>query len=161
MMSGVLIAALAAAPPSETIQRTETALVEQLRCREEPKVALAINAMLRNRLVRYEANESGVYLFAPTVPLKFLGLPITHISGFDREIPFRRVPDSRMVGTAPPQFIQIDVAAPAGELKRRAMAAGFVERVPGEDRLGFTVEDGGHNLAGKSRSTISSIECAN
>jgi hypothetical protein len=116
--------------------------------------------MLKNKLIRYVANESGIYLFAPTVPLKFLGLPIRHISGFDTDRAFRGVPASRMVGTAPPQFLQIDIAAPASELKKRALDAGFTEAIPIEGKLGFEVEALGSYLSGKTRSVISSIECA-
>ena len=116
--------------------------------------------MLKNKIVRYVANESGIYLFAPTVPLNFLGLPIKHISGFDRDRAFERVPWSRMVGTAPPHFLQIDIQAPASELNKRALAAGFIEAIPSEGKLGFEIEGLGSYLAGKSGLIISSIECA-
>jgi hypothetical protein len=147
-------------PSQQSIHRTEIALTEQIGCTSRPQVGRAINAMLKNGLILYVANESGSYLFAPNVPLNFLGLPIRHIAGFDREVAFRGVPYSRMIGTAPPQFLQLDIEAPADELKKRALGAGMVEAIPSEDKMGFAVEDSGHYLAGKSRSTISSIECA-
>jgi hypothetical protein len=50
-----------------------------------------------------------------------------------------------------PQFLELDVGAPASELKKRALAAGFVEAVPVEGKRGFDVKTLGHN--------ISSIEC--
>ena len=149
-----------AAPSQSTIKRTEIALVQQISCRATPQVARAINSMLKNKLIRYVANESGIYLFVPNVPVKFLGFQIKHISGFDRDSAFDGVPFSRMIGTAPPQFIQIDVVAPSNELKKRALAAGLVEGIPSEGKLGFELEDLGSYLAVKSRSTISSIECA-
>jgi hypothetical protein len=110
--------------------------------------------MLKNRLIRYVANEGGIYLFAPKVRLTFLGLPVLHISGFDRDRSFHGTPPSRL--TEPPmflpQFLEIDVGTPASELKKRALAAGFTEAVPGEGKLGFEVKALGRN--------ISSIECA-
>jgi hypothetical protein len=148
-----------AAPSSSTIERTEQALVEQISCKKRPQVAPAINAMLKNKLIRYQDDESGVYLFKPIVPLRFLGLPILHISGTDQDVAFRGVPPSRMVGTAAPQFLEIDVAAPASELKRRALAAGLVEAIPNKGKVGFEVADLGSYLAGRSGSVISSIEC--
>ena len=110
--------------------------------------------MLKNGLVRYVANDGGIYLFEPTVPLKLLGLPVRHISGFDRNRAFRRTPRSKTAEPPMflPQFIEIDVGAPASELKRRALAAGFTEAVPGKGKLGFEVKALGRN--------ISSIECA-
>ena len=116
-----------APPPEALIQRTEAALVDQMKCERTPQAALAINAMLKNKLLRYVDNESGVYLFEPTKPLTFLGLPVLHISGFDDVAGFRDAPDSLMVGTAPPVFLEIDVAAPEGELRKRALAAGLTE----------------------------------
>jgi hypothetical protein len=144
---------VASAYPDALISRTETALVQQIRCVDRPHPALAINAMLKNRLVRYVTNDDGIYLFAPTVPLKFLGLPVRHISGFDRDRAFQ-TPHTRTAEPPMflPQFLEIDVEAPAPELKKRALAAGLTEAVPNEGRLGFEVKALGRN--------ISSIECA-
>ena len=148
-----------ATAPRAVIDRTEKALFEQMRCQDAPQVARAINTMLRNKLIRYKAQESGVYMFVPNVPLKFLGLPIKHISGFDMDHPFNGVPDTLMVGTAPPVFLELDVAAPASELKKRALAAGLIEAIRG--RGGFQVSADGYAtyLAGKSRTVVSSITC--
>jgi len=109
--------------------------------------------MLKNKLVRYVANDGGIYLFAPNVPLRLLGLPVRHVSGFDRDRPFR-TPHTRTAEPPMflPQFIEIDVGAPASELKRRALAAGHTEASPNEGKLGFEVKALGPNL--------SSIECA-
>ena len=152
-----------AAPPPSIVSRTEDALVEQMRCKDTPQVARAINTMLRNKLIRYKADESLVYMFVPTTPLKFLGLPIKHISGFDMDTAFRGVPSSLQVGTAPPVFLEIDVAAPVSEVKKRAVDAGLVERIWPHKRRGFDVsssaEGYGSYLAGKSRSVMSSIRC--
>jgi hypothetical protein len=150
-----------AAPSTSVVNRTENALFEQMRCNDTPKVARAINTMLRNKLVRYKANESGVYMFVPSVPLKFLGLPIKHISGFDLDTAFKGVPDSVMVGTAPPAFLEIDIAAPTSELKKRALDAGLVEAVAPSNR-GFQVSAKGwaSYLASKSHNVMSSIRCA-
>jgi hypothetical protein len=116
--------------------------------------------MLKNKLIRYKADESRVYMFTPTVPLKFLGLPITHISGFDYK-PFNGVPDSLMVGSAPPVFLEVEVAAPTSELKKRALDAGFVEGISA-DRAGGEVWHPGlaSYLAGKSRTVVSTITCS-
>jgi hypothetical protein len=150
-----------AAPSRKVIARTENALFEQMRCKGTPQVARAINTMLKNKLIRYQANESGVYLFVPNVPLKFLGFPIKHISGFDQETAFNHVPDSLMVGTAPPVFLEIDVAAPTSELKERALNAGLVEAVRG--RGGFQISSSQHGygsyLARGSLKGLSSIAC--
>jgi len=109
--------------------------------------------MLKNGLVRYVANDGGIYLFAPTVPLKLLGLPVRHISGFDRDRPFQKTPHAKTAEPPMflPQFIEVDVAAPASELKKRALAAGLSEASPTGGKPGFEVKALGSN--------ISSIEC--
>jgi hypothetical protein len=143
------------------IDRTGAALLDQISCRRAPEVASAVNAMLKNRLIRYEADESGVYLFKPTVPLRFLGLTVMHISGFDYD-GFRDVRGSTMVGTAPPAFLEIEVAAPAGELRKRALAAGLIEAIPVEDKRGFEVSistEGLGTYLAEHDGTASSIRC--
>ena len=143
----------ALASSSVVISHTQDALLQQVSCVSRPQPARAINAMLKNKLVRYVANDGGIYLFAPTVPLKLLGLPIRHISGFDRDRAFERTPRAR-TSEPPmflPQFIEIDVGVPASELKRRALAAGLKEAAPNEGKFGFEVKALGPN--------ISSIEC--
>jgi hypothetical protein len=149
-----------AAPPHTIINQTEKALVEQMMYKDSPQVARAINAMLKNNLIRYKADESQVYMFVPNVPLKFLGFPIVHISGFDYD-PFDGVPPSLMVGSAPPVFLEIDVAAPKTELRRRARKAGFNEGIS-PDRAGGEVWTPGlaTYLAGKNRTLVSSITCS-
>jgi hypothetical protein len=151
--------AASAMPPRSVVERTEKALVEQMRCDGTPEVARAINTLLRNKLIRYKANESGVYMFVPNVPLKFLGLRIKHISGFDLDTPFKGVPDSLMVGTAPPVFLEIDVAAPSRELKKRALNAGLVEAIRGKGGFQVSVKGYATYLGGKSRTVVSSITC--
>ncbi len=141
------------------IGRTEAALVDQIRCRHRPQVAQAINAMQANNLLRYVDNESGVYLFAPTQPMTFLGLPITHISGFDADAAFNGVPASTMVGTAPPTYLQVDVAAAPDELRKRALDAGLVEAVPAKSESGFSIEDKGSYLSPEKVTTTSGIVC--
>jgi hypothetical protein len=145
--------------PTRSIDLTSAALLDQIGCQHRPQVARSINAMLRNRLIRYIDNESGVYYFTPTAPMRFLGLRITHISASDLEI-FRGTPGSRMVGTAPPTFLAIDVAASVGELRRRALGAGLVEGVPYEHRLGFEVAAGGSYSPDGNQRRISNIQCA-
>jgi hypothetical protein len=137
------------------------ALIDQVRCQHTPEVAHVINAMLENRLIRYVDNENGVYLFTPTGPLKIFGLRIAHISGFDMDDAFKGVPNSTMVGTAPPVFLEIDVAASAGELRAKALSAGLVEAVLGQHKRGFQVlKDGyGSYLAPKNRMEMSTIHC--
>ena len=144
---------------SHLTELTEAALLDQIRCQRDPQVAHAIDAMRANHLIRYVANESGIYLFAVTRPLKILGLPITHISGFDRDRAFENVPGSRMVGTAPPPFLEIDVAAPASELRARALKAGLVEATPWQHERGFEVSVGRSYLAPRSRGAASNIQC--
>jgi hypothetical protein len=138
---------------------TSAALVDQLKCREQPQAARAINAMLKNHQIRYVANESGVYLFEPTASLNLLGLKVVHVSGFDDDGAFKGVPNSLMVGTAPPVFLEIDVAAPVGELRKRALAAGLTESVPSRGIRGFEISAEGYAtyLARKSAVTTSSI----
>jgi hypothetical protein len=118
--------------------------------------------MLRNRLIRYVANENGAYLFAPTVPLSVLGLPIRHISGFDYDA-FADVPVSTMVGTAGPIFLEIDVAAPVAELRKRALAAGLVPADAADHRHGFEVSASDHGygsyLASERTRGSASISC--
>lgn len=145
-------------PRAHLIETTEAALVDQIKCQTSPKVALAINAMIKNRLIQYRDNESGVYLFAPNAPLTFLGLRIKNISGFDYE-GFRDVPSSTMTGTAPPVFLEIDVAATESELRERALRAGLVEGSPSENRRGFEVSARGSYLAGEPQTVTSKIEC--
>jgi hypothetical protein len=169
LLSLALISGGAAQPParqspgnqaaSHLIELTEAALLDQIRCQRDPQIAEAIDAMRANHLIRYVANESGVYLFAVTKPLKFLGLPITHISGFDRDRGFYKVPDSRMLGPAPPWFIEIDVAAPASELRARALRAGLVEAIPWQNKRGFEVSAGRSYLAPRSQGAASNIQC--
>ena len=115
--------------------------------------------MLKNGVIRYIDNENGTYLFAPKVPLSFLGMPITHISGFDQDQAFHHVPYSRMVGTPSPHFIEVDVLATASELKQRAIAAGMIEAIPAQGKSGFRVDDLGHYLAAPGKHPIASIEC--
>lgn len=122
-------------------------------------MAKAVNAMLKNRLVRYTDNESGIYLFSATAPVTFLGLPVRNVSGFEYDGDFRGVPPSRMVGTTPSVFLQIDVVAPVAELRNRALKAGLVEAVPYQHQHGFEVSAGGSYLAPKTRAVISSIAC--
>ena len=149
------------APRTHTVELTGAALVDQMRCQSKPQVARAIDAMIKNRLINYVENESGVYLFEPTAPLTIFGLKIVHISGFDDNYAFKGVPNSTMVGTAPPVFLEIDVAAPASELRKRALAAGLIEGAPSEHTSGFDVSAKGwaSYLAGKSRVVTSSIRC--
>jgi hypothetical protein len=146
--------------PTRLVDPTSAALLDQIGCQHRPQVARSINAMLRNRLIRYIDNESGVYYFTPTAPMRFLGLRITHISASDLEDSFRGTPGSRMVGTAPPTFLAIDVAASVGELRRRALGAGLVEAVPYEHRLGFDVSAGGSYSPDGNQRRISNIQCA-
>lgn len=75
--------------PTRLIDLTSAALLDQIGCQHRPQVARSINAMLRNRLIRYVANESGVYYFRPTGPLRFLGFRIRYISASDLENIFR------------------------------------------------------------------------
>jgi len=135
------------------VSKTQEALLHQVSCASRPQPALAINAMLKNNLVRYVANDDGIYLFAPNVPLKLLGLPVRHISGFDRDRAFH-TPHTRTARPPMflPQFIEIDVGAPAVELKKRALAAGLTEASTNQGKPGFEVKVLGPNL--------SSIECA-
>lgn len=148
----------AAAPIKVTVaEATSGALIDQMKCQKRAEPSRAINAMLANHLIRYSENESGVYLFTPTAPLTFLGLKVTHISGFDYD-GFNKVPPSTMVGTAPPVFLQIDVAASVSELRKRALGAGLIESAP--PRNGFRVSNGGSYLAGEAHSVTSNIECS-
>jgi len=64
-----------------------------------------------------------------------------------------------MAGTAPPVFLQIDVAASRDELRKRALSAGLVEANYHEGQRGFSVSTGGSYLADDKTSLISSIEC--
>ncbi len=148
-----------AATPS-LAEQTSAALLDQLRCRDTPETSRAINAMLKNHLIRYVENESGVYLFAPTVPLKFLDLRIAYISGFDY-FGFRGAPPSTMAGGAPPVFLEVRVVAPVEELRRRGVSAGLVETEgPGlRPRLEFTADGNGSYLAPPSREVMSSVQC--
>jgi hypothetical protein len=169
VLSLMLISGGAARPPaqqapgdqagSHVIALTEAALLEQIRCQRDPQVERAIDAMRANHLLRYVDNESGIYLFAATKPLTFLGLPITHISGFDADSEFLNTPGSTMVGTAPPVFLEIDVAAPASELRARALKAGLVEAIPHQHKRGFEVSAGRSYLAPKSKGAASNIQC--
>lgn len=147
---------------TKLIDQAGSALLDQIKCQRSPQVALVINAMLENRLIRYVDNENGIYLFVPTAPLNFLGLRVMHISGFG-EMAFKHVPPSTMVGTAPPLFLEIDVAAPTSELRMRALNAGLVEAIPYEHKRGFEVSAEGYGsyLAPKSRTKTSSIRCTN
>jgi hypothetical protein len=169
----VTISGAIAHPPSQQQARSKlidlsgAALLDQIKCQHSPQVAHAINAMLENRLIRYADNENGIYLFAPTAPLTLLGLRITHISGFDGAEEFKGVPPSRMVGTAPPTFLEVDVAAPTGELRMWALKSGLVEAVPHKRKTGFEVSATSSNralgsyLAPKSATETSSIQCVN
>ena len=138
---------------------TSAALLDQIRCQHRPQVARSINVMLRNGLIRYIDNESGVYYFTPAVPLRFLGLRIRYISASDLDNIFRGLPGSRMVGTAPPTFLAIDVAASVAELRRRALNAGLMEGVPYEHRPGFDVSAGGSYPVRANQRGISNIQC--
>lgn len=146
----------------ELIDRTGAALLDQIKCQRAPQVAHAINAMLEDRLIRYVYTENGAYLFAPNAPLTILGLRVKYISGFD-SAGFNDVPGSTMVGTAPPVFLEIDVAASENELRRRALSAGLIEAVPDDDKRGFEVSDAteglGSYLANERRGAASSIRC--
>ena len=141
---------------------TEVALLDQIRCQNDPQVGRAVNAMLANRLIRYVDNESGIYLFAPTAPLRILGLRVRHVSGFDY-LPFKGVPGTVMVGTAPPVFFEIDVDARPGELRKRALEAGLIEGVPHQDKRGFRIsasrEGLGSYLARDHDRGAASISC--
>jgi hypothetical protein len=153
LLAAAVSAPALAAPSQSLIDRTEEALVEQVRCDQPPQPARAINAMLRNKLIRYADNEDMVYMFVPTKPLRFLGLPIKLVSGFDDK-PFHGVPDSRLFTTAPPISFEIDVAAPASILKKRALDAGLVAKR-------VWISSGGDytsHFGGKIRTT-SSITC--
>jgi hypothetical protein len=117
--------------------------------------------MLRNKMIRYKAQESLVYMFVPTLPLKFLGLPVKHISGFDVDTPFKGVPGSRQVGTAPPVFLEIDVAAPESELRKRAIGAGFVRGRSLDRPWGEVWQSGlATYLADEKPGATSSITCS-
>jgi len=146
---------------TRSIDLTGPALLDQIKCQHAPQVARAINAMLENRLIRYVDNESGIYLFAPIEPLKFLGLRVTYISGFDVGASFKGVPVSKMVGTAPHTFLEIDVAAPAAELHRRALNAGLVGAILHEHKRGFEVSAESSYLAPKGLTETSRIQCVN
>jgi hypothetical protein len=152
-IAGLILPTGASADRGALVSKTESALAQQIRCNERPQPARAINATLKNGLIRFVAVDDGIYLFAPNVRLTLLGLPVLHVSGFDRDHPFHV--RSRSRPTEPPmfvpQFLELDVGAPASELKKRALAAGFVEAVPVEGKRGFDVKTLGHN--------ISSIEC--
>jgi hypothetical protein len=154
VLAALILPTQAMASSGVLISRTEDALLQQIRCVGRPQPARAINAMLKNKLVRYVANDGGIYLFAPNVALKLLGLPVRHISGFDRDRAFQKTPRTRMAEPPMflPQFLEVDVEAPATELKRRALAAGLAEAVPSKGKRGFEVKTLGRN--------ISSIECA-
>jgi hypothetical protein len=137
------------------IARTEAALVDQMRCRKPPQVAETINGMLKNGLIRYVEDQNGSYRFRPTVPMTFLGLRITDIAGFDYT-GFDGTPGSQMLGPAPPEYLEIGIAAPVDELRRRARRAGLVED---DKRPGLKIASGNEVLAGMRGAPASSIEC--
>ena len=146
---------------SSTIQRkTERALVDQLRCKRPPEVAKAINAMLRNNLIRYRAGADGEYLFDPRLRLRFLGFRIKHIVAFDQNTSFRRAPRVRAkLEGRPFHHLQIEVVAPLGLLKLRAKKAGMVESWTSRDHPGLEIDDDLSHLSPKSRLKITKVRC--
>lgn len=149
-----------AGPPRRTVEATERALEDQLRCKREPEVAKAINAMLKNRIIRYKRNYDGEYLFVPTVPLKFLGFRIRYISGFDEQIAFRRAPRSRFkFGGKPFHNLQIDVFARASQLKTRARRAGISESWTSRHHPGLEIDDEPSSMAPRTRLKVAKIRC--
>ena len=149
----------AAAPSQTIIRKTERALVDQFRCKQEPDVAKAVNAMLRNKLIRYEKGDDGEYLFSPTVPLTFLGFRIRHFTAFDQYRAFRRAPGTKDGEGTPLHSIQIDVVAQASRLQSRARRAGMVESWTSKEHPGLEIDDEPSYLAPKSRGPIAKIRC--
>ncbi len=145
-------------PPKSIVASTEAALRDQLKCTDDPEVARAINAMQSNHLIKYVADENAIYLFEPKTEMRFLGFKIIYISGAEYG-EFKGVPGSTMAGTAPPVFIEIDVAAPVSELRRRALEAGLLQEGPNYRNPGLKISAMASYLAPKSQSPISSVTC--
>ena len=139
--------------------RSSAALIDQIGCQQKPQPAKAINALLKHHLVRYADGESGVYGYLPVAPLRFLGFRVTYISGSDTEGVIKAGPPLTMAGTAPPTFLQIDVAAPADALRLRALQAGLFEAHPQARKRGFVLDAHGSYLARKSDTPTSGIIC--
>jgi hypothetical protein len=142
------------------VASTEAALRDQLSCEHDPEVARAINAMHANHLIKYVAEENAVYLFEPTTEMKFLGFKIIHISGAEYG-EFKGVPGSTMAGTAPPVFIEIDVAASVDELRSRASEAGLLHKGENYKNPGLEISAQGYAsyLVRKNRAATSSVTC--
>lgn len=149
-----------AAPSKNLIRKTERALVDQFTCKARPEVAKSINAMLKNSLVRYKKGSDGEFIFAPTVPMKFLGFRIRYITAYDSTIGFRKAPPIKSIfGGTPFHNIQIDVRARASQLRRRARKAGMIESWTTRDHTGLEIDSDPSNLAPKTRYITAKIRC--
>jgi hypothetical protein len=142
--SSAAVGSTHAASP-DLIVRTEAALLDQIRCDAAPQPALAMSAMLRNRLIRRtNYGVDGMEIFVPARPLRLMGFEIVRLAGWqgrgDGEAlpPFWRGP-----GTAPPEHIAITVRASAGEV-REELARRGVNSASGPEVSAGDYEHGAH-----------------
>ena len=127
----LIVPKMSPAPRLSTIEgRTEAAIIDQLSCRKPVQAAKAINAMLRNGLLK-ETDDTGDgnFVYVPTKPLSVLGFPLVRVTGWqmmensgDAMPPFGRGP-----GTPPDDHIKVTVQASSRQVRSAIKALGVRE----------------------------------
>ena len=169
---------------STTLERTEAALYDQIKCEEPPQAGVAMTAMIHNGLIREtDDGGDGIVLFVPRRSVKLLGFEIVRLGGWQpgkeggAMPPFARGP-----GTAPPNHIAVTVRASAPEVERALAKLGIEQgryvpdlseepwtdsngeiRQPQRFVPGPTVRSGDYDDGGyvqKPLSSVATIECS-
>lgn len=124
------------AVPSQTpMSLAAQALESQLSCRTLPEAAVAIRAMLKNKLVReIDGGGDGSVVFQPTAPMSVFDLPVVSVTGWQMDETGAMEPFYRGPGTAPPNFISVSVRATMEVAKAAVLQRGFREEAYVEDR---------------------------
>lgn len=166
--------------PSSVSERTERALLDQVSCKAPPAAGIALQAMLRNELVREtDDGGDGSVVFVPTQPLQLLGFAIVRVTGWQEgEDGGAMPPFFRGPGTAPPNFISVTVTGTADEVRQRVIEQGMREaeyvpdmsqkpyelqgkvRQPQRFVPGVSVEEGDMNFVESPRSGVTTLTCS-
>ncbi|MET4131994.1 hypothetical protein ABIE62_001117 [Porphyrobacter sp. MBR-155] len=110
------------------------ALENQLSCRTLPEAAIAIRAMLKNKIIReIEGGGDGSVVFQPTASMRVFDLPVVSVTGWQMDDNGAMKPFYRGPGTAPPNFISVSVRATMDEAKAAVLRRGFREEDYVED----------------------------
>lgn len=127
-----------------SVDPTEAAIRDQISCREPPRAAVAINAMLRNNIIRDTGEGAdGSNEYAPVGRLSVFGFAITRLTGWQADAQGHPMPPfGRGPGTMPPNFFAVTVEERPdrvrAELARQGLADAIAIEAAGSEGTSLT-----------------------